>query len=133
MIKIYNDEFLTNLVNQATKESKYKPVLHHKLGVGDFVLLKEKFTKAIDYPMGTVKEVVKNELGEITGAFVWKGRTKELVKRHVNSLIYLFSPSHDALVSDDVTSEPIANVQERPRRRVAQITCKKKISALAEW
>ena len=92
LIKIYNEEFLTTLIVQATNKSgRYKPKLHHKLKVGDLVLLKEKFLKSSEYPMGIVKEVQTNIKDEVTGAKILKGKTKELVKRHVSSLIPLLS------------------------------------------
>ena len=121
--------FLTNLVGQATKDAgKYKPVAHKRLEVGDVVLLKEKFTKAIDYPLGVVREIVVNDLDEVTGATVLKGKSKELVKRHVNSLVYLFSPHVDVL--ENKSSECDEKVAERPKRSAAA-TCRNKNTVLA--
>ncbi|XP_068224659.1 uncharacterized protein, partial [Palaemon carinicauda] len=69
LIDIYNNEFLNHLVYQATsKKDRYKPVPHKQLKVGDLVLVKENMTKAIDYPIGIVKELTKNIYDEVTGA-----------------------------------------------------------------
>ena len=39
---IYNSEFIAHLVSQATDEkSRYRPVMHKRIQVGDIVLLKE--------------------------------------------------------------------------------------------
>ena len=96
LISIYNAEFLPQLITQATNEkSRYKPVTHKPIGVGDIVLLKEDHTKQSNYPMARVKKITLNELGEVTGATVFKGRTKETVKRHSSVIIPLL---HDTLV-----------------------------------
>ena len=64
LIKIYQEEFLANLIKQAVdKPDRYKPVTHKHISPGDIVLLKETFTKPNDYPMGVVKEVQVNDLG----------------------------------------------------------------------
>ena len=120
LIEIYNVELSNSLISQATKvNSRYKPVLHRELRVGDIVILKEKYSKAIDYPIGLVKEVIHNDLGEVTNASVWKGSSKELVKRHVNSLIYLFSPANDhENVIPSTFKGPL--IQKRPKRKAAQ-------------
>ena len=47
--------------------------------------------KAADFPMGVVQNLQVNDLGDVTGATILKGRSREIVKRHVNSLILLLS------------------------------------------
>ena len=81
----------------------YKPVNHKRLSVGDVVLLKEPNTKPSNYLMGIVKSVVINDLDEVTGAAILKGRSREIVKRHVTSLIPLLSSDQpDQSASDQV-------------------------------
>ena len=101
---LYHSEFLSHLVSQATdSKTRYKPVNHKRLSVGDVVLLKEPNTKPSNYPMGIVKSVVINDLGEVTGAAILKGRSREIVKRHVTSLIPLLSSDQpDQSASDQV-------------------------------
>ncbi|XP_068245280.1 uncharacterized protein [Palaemon carinicauda] len=90
LIRIYHSEFLTTLINQAVdKTDRYKPVTHKIIEAGDIVLLKDPHTKALNYPLGIVKGVVKNDLGEVTNAQILKGKSGEVVKRHVTSLIPL--------------------------------------------
>ena len=50
LIELYNNEFLTQLVQQATNlKDRYKPVSHHKLQMGDIVLLKEPLLKPSNF------------------------------------------------------------------------------------
>ncbi|XP_068225225.1 uncharacterized protein [Palaemon carinicauda] len=129
IIEIYNKEFVVQLVNQATdKRSRYQPVNHKLLEVGDIVLIKEPLLKPTNFPMGIVKEIKLNSLGEVTGATVLKGKSREETKRHVSSLIPLLykreyeakfndkaqSPCEDKLSKED-------EVKERPKRRAAMI------------
>ncbi|XP_068232415.1 uncharacterized protein [Palaemon carinicauda] len=129
IIEIYNKEFVVQLVNQATdKRSRYQPVNHKLLEVGDIVLIKEPLLKPTNFPMGIVKEIKLNSLGEVTGATVLKGKSREETKRHVSSLIPLLykreyeakfndkaqSPGEDKLSKED-------EVKERPKRRAAII------------
>ncbi|XP_066958828.1 uncharacterized protein [Macrobrachium rosenbergii] len=90
LIEVYNNEFLSNLVTKAVNvKNRYKPVSHKSLQIGDIVLIKETHTKPTNYPMAIVKEITTNVNGEVTGALVFKGKTKELVKRHSSTLIPL--------------------------------------------
>ena len=53
--------------------------------------------------MGIVKSVVINDLDEVTGAAILKGRSREIVKRHVTYLIPLLSSDQpDQSASDQV-------------------------------
>jgi len=99
------------------------------------VLLKEKHAKASDYPMGRVRSIVTNDIDEVTGATVLKGRTGELVNRHVNSLIYLFSPPD---VEDcerhavDTVAVDSGNTEHQRPVRAAAVACRDKIAQLKQ-
>ena len=57
LIELYNSEFLSQLIVQATdSKSRYKPITHKNLQVGDIILLKEPLLKPANYPMGIVKK-----------------------------------------------------------------------------
>ena len=89
LIKIYENEFRVDLTRQATNlKNRYMKVPHQALQIDDIVLLKEPNIKSINFPMGIVKKVVTNDLGEVTEAILLKGN-KEKVRRHVKSLIIL--------------------------------------------
>ena len=61
LIDLYNDEYISNIVNQAVNlKDCYKPVTHHDLQEGDIVLIKDNFCKQSNYPMAVVKEVIRN-------------------------------------------------------------------------
>ena len=60
--------------------------------------------KPNQFPMAIVKEIVLNDLGEVTGAKVLKGRTRETVQRHVSSLVPLLRSADGDLTSSE--SEP---------------------------
>ena len=123
---LYHEEFLTNLVCQSTdRKDRYKQTRHDLLSKGDIVLLKEPHTKRLNFPMGIVKEVTINQLGECTDVLVFKGSTKELVKRHVSSIIPLMSVDELNLNSNSVDlnetdSKSKADVPSRPIRKSAE-------------
>ena len=124
LIKIYQEEFLANLIKQAVdKPDRYKPVTHKHISPGDVVLLKETFTKPNDYPMGVVKEAQINDLGEVTGALILKGKSKELVKHHASVIIPLLSVSCDNLPNTDCQNHDKTmdddQVKARPKRKAA--------------
>ena len=103
LIEAYHSEFLATLINQAIdKKDRYKPVNHKVIKSGDIVLLVDKHTKRYHYPMARVDRVVINTLGEVTAAYVFKGSTKELVYRHMTSLILLISS--DGFTKDSIES-----------------------------
>ena len=95
----YQDEFLANLIFQATdKQNRYVPKPHKHLDVGDIVLIKEPNCKPYNFPLGIIKSLETNSIGENTSAVVFKGKTRELTKRHVSSLIPLLSQGN---ISED--------------------------------
>ena len=119
LIGIYNEEFINTLIVQSTdKNNRYKPVLHHKLEVGDVVLLKEPHLKANQYPLARVTKIYSNILDEVTDVEVLKGRTEEVVKRHVTSVIpYLRCEPPDDDCSESEKSA--VKTDSRPSRAAA--------------
>ena len=90
--EIYRSEFLGNLIQQAVStKGRYKPVLHKRLDIGDIVLMKEKHLKPNQYPMAIVRSITSNVKNEVTSVIVQKGLTRELLKRHMSSLVPLLS------------------------------------------
>ena len=89
--KIYNSEFIAQLVSQSTdKQHRYKPISHKVIKPGDLVLLVEPNTKRSNYPMGKVVDVTINSIEEVTEAKVLKSNG-EIVKRHSTSIIPIIS------------------------------------------
>lgn len=131
LVEIYNSEFIAQLIYQATNEkSRYKPVSHVGIDVGDVVLLRESNTKPSNYPMGIVSSIHRNDLGEVTGAIIRKGVSGELVKRHSSAIIPLLrvqehsnplDPPTDAAVAPNSADLPCSRVPARPDRRSAAI------------
>ena len=126
LVNLYESEFLGTLIRQATNEKdRYRPCNHKNLEKGDIVLIKEGNTKPQHYPMGIVKDILKNESGEVTGATILKGRTRETTKRHVTTLIPILrttdNPKEDGIRNDSEDSlESIPNPVESKRiKRVA--------------
>ena len=99
------------------------PITIKKLEKGDIVLIKEVNTKLQHYPMGIVKDVMTNENGEVTGATVLKGRTREITKRHASTLIPILTErnaSKDENLSSVDSLEPTPEPVEPKRgKRVA--------------
>ena len=120
LIKIYHEEFLQNLLSQAIdRKDRFRPVKHEPLELGDIVLIKEENTKISNYPLGRVREIFVNDLGEITHAVVLKGRTRKEVKMHSSQLVpYLKVNSTD--MADD-GNKPISKAVPavRPKRKAA--------------
>jgi len=137
LIEKYNNEFLTTLTEQATKKTdRYKRKHHQRLKVGDIVLLKEKYLKSYEYPLGVVKSLQTNVNNEVTGAIIKKGKTKENVKRHVNSLIHLQSvDDHSSQVDWQFPDEKEVSTRKNKNKglndrqdRMAAIRGKQKVS-----
>ena len=127
LMSIYSNEYLGKLIDQATNEKdRYCKVTHDGIEVGDIVLLKEDFTKPIDYPMGRIQTVQVNSLGEVTGATVKKGKTNEIVKRHSSVLIPLLR-MRECFATEGEVAKNFANnahenavaTEKRPRRAAA--------------
>ena len=120
LVDSYSSEFLVKLISQAIdKKDRYKPVAHKNLDIGDIVLLIEPNTKRSNYPLGVVRKINLNSIGEVVSATVMKGKNRETVFRHASSLILLLQP--DAFV-DETNDEPELQVVEqqlspRPTRK----------------
>ena len=133
LIEIYNKEFLLQLMHQATdKKGRYLPAQHKALKIGDIVLIKEPLLKPTNFPMGIVKEIKVNSFGEVTGATVLKGKSKELTKRHVSSLIpLLYKKEYGNHEPETQTTKQEIDAREteeklvKPKRKAAIIAIEK--------
>lgn len=112
LIRIYNEEVVYKLIDQAINESnRFKPVGHRKLLVGDVVLIKDEMLKPQKYPLGIVKKTYSNELEEVTSVDVLKGDTKEILRRHVYSIIPLLTTNE----SQDQNKEGNLQIKEEKK------------------
>ena len=112
---LYADEFIGKLIYQAVNErDRYKPVSHNEVRVGDIVLLKEVHTNPINFPLGRVKQIVKNTNNEVTGVIVMKGKNREIVKRHNSTIVPLLTCDIGPGLS---SSSNIDQINERPKRK----------------
>ncbi|XP_068235736.1 uncharacterized protein [Palaemon carinicauda] len=129
LVDLYHSEFLATLTQQVVdKKNRYLPVKHTSLQKNDIVLIKELYCKPNQYPMGLVKVVTVNDIGEVTGAVVLKGKTREITKRHVSNLLFLLSPENQ-IKQDSVAEKPIDdNLQGQTRR-----ACKPRVAAERFW
>ena len=121
LLETYNAEFINSLVDQSTnKADRYKLVRHDKLKVGDVVLLKEPLLKANQFPMAVVRKTIENYLGEVTNVEVFKGCTRELVKRHVTSIVPLIREiASEFKEKEKNPSKVVPKKQCRPQRSAA--------------
>ena len=133
LIDAYHSEFLSGLVHQAVNvKDRYKPVTHKSVSKGDIVLIKEQYTKPINYPMGRVINVTTNANNEVTGAEIMKGKTRERVFRHSSVLIPLLTsqdtPNGESLDSQipspslQVDAEKQNLTSNRPKRKAAVLS-----------
>ena len=120
---IYHSEFLSNLMEQSTNSSqRYRKVNHTALKPGDVVLLKEPLTKPTNYPMAIVTKVQGNDIHEVTTVTVRKGCNREVVTRHVSSVIPLFSTDTAERTENlpiDVEGNTTPQSNLRPTRKAA--------------
>ena len=141
---LYHNEFLTTLITQATdRKGRYRPVSHMPLSPGDIVLLKEPLMKSYTYPMAIVKKVQVNDINEVTGVSVFKGKTRETVERHITSIIPLLKASLEEVELDQPKTktfpqplqsldDKVQNNSERIKpKRSAAIRCNEKLNRLA--
>ena len=121
----YHSEFVKNLIEQSVdKRDRYKPPMRRDLKVGDIVLLVEPLTKQNNYPMGIVRSVEINNLGETTSAVVFKGSTREKVYRHASSLILLLK-GEDTTEEDSHSIDLDDPLKERSPKRLAAMRSEK--------
>ena len=116
---LYNSEFLASLVDQATsRKDRYNPVRHHKIDVGDLVLIKEQHIKRSNFPMGIVHEITCNDQGEVTEAMIKKGDSNEIVRRHVESIIPLLQRNeHQTSIIETPDINSVPPTEPKPERR----------------
>ena len=127
LFKLYNDEFIPHLIQQATdRKSRFEPKRHDKLMIGDVVLIKEENTKRTNLPLGIVEKITLNQLGEVTDTVLLKGSTKERIRRHPTVLIPILqckkelNPTECEVELESVGSgESRATLRKRPRRLAA--------------
>ena len=94
------------------------------------MLLKEVNTKPSHYPLALMKETVVNDLGEITGAIVFKGKSRESVKRH-SSLLTVSEDSNKFNQSGSgVKDEEVFDIC--PSRKAAMVSREKTKSMLQD-
>lgn len=121
LVETYNSVFKQTLIDQAVaSKANFHPVSHTSINVGDIVLLVDPLLKANNYPMARVTSVIKNALGEVTNIVAKKGSTRELVKRHVSSVIPLLRlDSNEELLSPTVDGADESQIRSRPQRTAA--------------
>ena len=125
---IYHNEFLGTLIYQAVdRKDRYRPISHKPLKSGDVVLLKEEYTKRSNYPLAIVLETFTNDLGEVTGAIIKKGKTGQRSKVHITQLIPFLevnTPDNDTPIQNNLPSNDdfsSLSIPSRPRRRAAVV------------
>ena len=132
--EIYWNEFSSKLLmDSVNRKDRFRPVKHTKLRKGDIVLIKEDLTKVHNFPLAKVEEITENSLGEVTSIKVRKGATREILFRHVNSIIPILTDmpcSNDADESLHVSLEN--SVPVRKNLRGAAIRAKDALKHLAE-
>ena len=131
--KLYRDEFVSNLLNQSTdRRDRYSAKTHIALKVGDLVSIRDKFSKPFDYPLGIVLKVETNDLNEVTSAHIRKANG-EIVRRHVDNLIFLTESPSNKDTSDSVeTIDAVDNlpIPLKRKKRVAAQKCEELNRAL---
>ena len=123
LTKIYHEQFLAQLASQALdRGDRYKPVSHDPLKKGDLVFIKDSFSKPHTYPLGKVMKVYHNINNEVTNLEVLKGKSGEITKRHISSVIPFLKvdDSSDADSPEFPEMFPSCPLADRPQRLAAQ-------------
>ena len=134
--KLYQDEFIANLIKQATdRKDRYSKQSHKILKVGDLVSIKMPNTKPFDFPLGIVVRVEMNDLNEVVSAEIRKAN-KEVIRRHADDIIFLsntsFQENEFSVSLDETDSEPkLDNAIQNVSKRNAAKKCMEKNQALA--
>ena len=132
LLKIYQDEFLSNLMYQSVdKKGRYSPVNHQPLEINDIVLIKDPNTKSMNLSMGIVRKVYKNNLGESVNAEIMRGKTREITRRHTSNLVLLLkaNKSEKDCNIKQIKTKNVNETASRPVRHSA-LVAKEKIRTL---
>ncbi|XP_068239919.1 uncharacterized protein [Palaemon carinicauda] len=133
LLSKYHNEFLGTLIDQAVdKKDRYRPITQRGIKIGDIVLLKEVHAKPNNYPMGLVKELQYNSIGEVTGASIQKGSTREVVKRHITTLVPFLERSDDSELSSTNDSVKLLSEPPHVKRKAAIVSEQKTREILTE-
>ena len=129
--EIYHKEFLANLMSQSVdRKDRYKPVSHSVLEIGDLVSIKQPFSKPLQYPMGIIKSVKVNDLGETVSAQVMKSN-RQVVNKHANDLILLLKRnSHEGVEEESLPEKP-ESFSSLPRK--AKTEAIRKLAEYRDW
>ena len=136
LCETYVTEFLPYLMDQATNISnRYVPKKHHKLAPGDIVIINDGLIKRANMPLAIVRDVKENSLGEVVTARLWKGGTREMVERHVTSLIPILesqeAPGNPKPHNENIMTSPRSSTRPRSSRRAAK-ECEEKCRQLRD-
>lgn len=130
---VYWNEFSSKLLSDSVnRNDRFKPTQHVKLKIGDIVLLREDLTKVNNFPLGRIESVVENSIGEITSVKVRKGSTRELVIRHVHSLIPFLTDESSAASSEQVDEVKTTSLPSRRSLRQAAVRAREAIREIAQ-
>ena len=119
---VYQDQLNSHLLDQATNvDKRYLPVSHSQVKVGDIVLVADPLLKLNNFPLARVTAVRTNALGETTTVQLTKGNSKEILQRHVSSIIPYFRPDPGEFNSSTSEAEFVNKntVASRPKRKAA--------------
>ena len=86
------------------------------------VLIKDEYTKRINYPLGVVQKLIINNIGEVTQAVVKKGITGQITKLHISNLIPLLENPNLDNPDIDNPHNISRDTFSRPRRRAAVVS-----------
>ena len=133
LIEIYHSEFIGTLISQSVdRKDRYKPVVHQKLSKHDVVLIRETNMKPAHFPLGIVKDIVLGGNGEVTGAIVLKGKTGEITKRHVSTLIPILTSNNVDSESNSMNDSTAISVNEQRPQRKAAVRSREKTKGILE-
>ena len=136
LFETYHSEFLQNLLRQATeKDSRYIPKIHVEIKVNDIVLIIDEHCKPVNYPLGRVVKVYENSIDEVTHVEILKGKTGQVTKRHVSSIIPYFTDLNNPSFNEsfkDFNSNSLPNVNNESMRQAAKISREKTKLLLTE-
>lgn len=132
LTELYHEQFVPQLIYQSVNvKDRYKPVVHKRPSVNDIVILKDPLLKPSNFPLAIVTKLIINDLDEVTAVEARKGCNREIVRRHVDTVIPLLTPdkSTEQKLKLSRTDSVKIGTSARPKR-IAALECESAIRDL---
>jgi len=120
----YYTEFLQELRAQASVgEDRYKSKVHVPLQVGDYVAVKQNFTKPYFRPTGIITATEVNSLGEVVSVTLRKSNGESIRRHNCDVVLLLRAETGDDEPAVEVSPPVDVPVKRKQPSRQAAVAC----------